>query len=332
MAHAADDVLAGGPVADVMAGHENDPASSAVTLRLFGAVHRLVLTGEVRALAAYYPSVGGIADPDAAWPAFRQVCVDHGETIRPWLSRPPQTNEIGRGAALLGGLLHIAAATGLPVRLVELGASAGLNLRPDLLRVTWDTPRPGAYGPRTSPVVLATAWTGPLPPLGAPLAVVERQGCDLNPVVPTTSEGRLRLLSYVWPDDLDRIDRLRGALELARQVPVPVARADAATFLEGTGLREGTALVVWHSIMWQYLPSDDRARVRAQLERLGGEATQSAPVAHLSLELDPGSPSALVRLRLWPAAQFPTYRDEVTIADAAPHGIPVSWRSTQPGS
>jgi hypothetical protein len=326
MAHAADDALAGGPIAVAMAGHEQDSASSAVTLRLFGAVHRLVLSGEEKALAAYYPSVGGSADPEAAWPLFRQVCADRLDVIRPWLERPPQTNEIGRAAAFLGGLLQIVAVAAFPVRLVELGASAGLNLRPDLLRVTWEDPAPGAFGPPDSPVVLARAWTGTLPPVDVPLAVVERSGCDLDPVEPTTPEGRLRLQSYVWPDDTARFNRLRGALQLARQVPVSVFRADAAAFLEHIHLRRGTTLVVWHSIFWQYLPSGARLRVRAQLDRLGAEAMPTAPVAHLSLELDEDSKDAVVRLRCWPPSRFPSFADDVAIAEAAPHGIPVDWR------
>lgn len=327
MVHAADDVLAGGPIATAMAGREHASGSDAVTLRLFGAVHRLVLSGEADALAAYYPSVGGTADPDAAWPAFRAVCADRLDEIRPWLERPPQTNEVGRAAALLGGLLWIVDMTTLPVRLVELGASAGLNLRPDLLRVTWNTPAPGSYGPATSPVELPQAWTGTLPPLGVSPSVVERRGCDLDPIVSTTADGRLRLQSYVWPDDLPRFDRLRGALDLARQVPVSVVQADAARFLEGVSVQPGTTLVVWHSVFWQYLSADARLRVQAQLDRLGSEATAAAPFAHLSLELEEDSPDAVVRLRMWPATSFSAYADAPAIATAAPHGIPVNWHA-----
>ena len=129
MAYAADDLLDGGPVAVALSGRELDPGPHAVTLRLFGAVHGLVLSGRAPDLAAYYPSVGGTADPDAAWPEFRRVCAEQLDAIRPWLESPPQTNEIGRSAALLGGVLHVAAATRLPVRLMELEASAGLNQR-----------------------------------------------------------------------------------------------------------------------------------------------------------------------------------------------------------
>jgi hypothetical protein len=325
MAYAAVDALDGGPVAVALAGHELDPGDYAVTLRLFGAVHGLVLSGRAPDLAAYYPSVGGTADPHAAWPQFRRVCAEQLDAIRPWLESPPQTNEIGRSAALLGGLLYVTAATRLPVRLRELGASAGLNLRPDLLRLTWDAPVPGSYGPDSSPVVLAHAWTGALPPVGVSLSVVDRGGCDLDPVVATTPEGRLRLQAYIWPDQVARMERLRGALELARQVPATVVRADAVSFLENLSPEIGSTLVIWHSVVWQYLPDDARVRAQAELDRLGGEATRSSPVAHLSLELDPGADDANVALQLWPASAFPAYADATPIGAAAPHGIPVRW-------
>ena len=298
MAHAADDVLDGGEIASVLRGHERDPGSAALALRLFGAVHRLVLTGRAASLAPFYPSVGGLADPDAAWPAFRQVCADNISGIRPWLDRPPQTNEIGRSAPLLGGLLHIAAMTALPVRLAELGASAGLNQRPDLVRLTWEGSSPGAYGPASSPVVLRNAWQGSLPPVGVPLSIVERRGCDLDPVVPTTSEGQIRLASYVWPDDLERLHRLRGAVELARQVPATVVRTDAATFLRGIALEPGRPWSSGTPCSGSTFRRRRDCACRRELDRLSHEATRAAPVAHLSFEPEHSLKAFFVRLRL----------------------------------
>jgi hypothetical protein len=47
--------------------------------------------------------------------------------IADFMSHEPQTNEVRRSAVLLPGFLTIAAETGLPLRILELGASAGLN-------------------------------------------------------------------------------------------------------------------------------------------------------------------------------------------------------------
>jgi hypothetical protein len=317
----ADDVLAGGPGAAVLAGHEDDPGPSALALRLTGAVHRLVLEGRLPELATFYPSVGGEADAQAAWPVFRDVLADQRDGLRSLLDRPPQTNEVGRASALIGGLLHVAAWHPGPIRLFEIGASAGLNLRADHFRIELNDGR--AVGPPDSPVVLRDAWRGPVPPLGQRLEVVERAGCDVEPLDVTTPEGRLRLTSYVWPDQLGRLDRLRGALDLAARVPARVQRVAAQDFVRRLELRSGTTTVLWHSVMWQYLRHEEQAAVRDLLDALGAQATDEARLAHLQLEpqrrAERESHEFLVVLRTWPGG------DERILGSAHPHGIPTTW-------
>lgn len=137
--HVADDIEADGPAYDVLRGHEDDPGPSALALRLMGGAHRLVLERRAPALALTFPSVGGTGDGESAWVALREVFVEHREELRDALGRAPQTNEVGRAAALIGGLLHLVADDDRPVRLVEIGASAGLNLRADRFRSSWQT-------------------------------------------------------------------------------------------------------------------------------------------------------------------------------------------------
>ncbi|MEU6754091.1 DUF2332 domain-containing protein, partial [Spirillospora sp. NPDC046719] len=189
LARAADDADAGGPVAEVLAGR----ASSALALRMLGTVHRIVLEGRAPALAAHYPTAGGTADPRAAWPAFRDVLARHAAEVRAGLADPPQTNEVGRAAPLIGGLLAVAAATGLPVRLLEIGASAGLNLRADRYRLLFEG---GGYGP-DSPVMLPDAWRG-APPAAVPLRIASRLGCDLAPLDPGAPPARARRGCKGW--------------------------------------------------------------------------------------------------------------------------------------
>ena len=152
--HAATDVAAGGPVRELLRGHESDSPGSALALRLMGSMHRLVLEGQVPELAPYYPSVGGRADAEAAWPVFRTAVERHARALGMLLERPVQTNEVGRSSALLGGFLLVAR-TGLPLRLLEVGASAGLNLRWDLYRYEC---RGTAWGDPDSPVRLVETF------------------------------------------------------------------------------------------------------------------------------------------------------------------------------
>lgn len=317
---AATDFDRGGPVASVLTGYEDAPRQRLTGLRLLGAVHRLVLAGQAPQLAPYYPSVGGQADARVAWPALLAVLDAHGDAVRDGLTRAPQTNEVGRAAPLLGGLLHVAKETGHPVRLYEIGASAGLNLLADRYRV--DTEDGRAWGPPDSPVYLGRAWQGSVRPLDARLRVAERRGCDLAPVDPRTEDGRLTLMSYVWPDDTARMYRLRGALEVARQVEATVEHVGAGDFLAGLHTRAGTVLVVWHSVMWQYLDEEERARVDHEIGRLGADAAPDAPFAHLRFEPRQAGEADwrfLVMLRSWPGGV------ERVLGEAPPHGVPVTW-------
>ena len=228
---------------------------------------------------------------------------------------------MGRAAALVGGLLHIEAAAHRPIRLVEIGASAGLNLRADAFRVESKL-GDAAYGPSSSPVRLTDAWEGTPPPAGQP-RIVERLGCDLAPVDPRTTHGRLTLTSYVWADMVDRLERLRGALTLAARIPAPVVTAAAGEFIDTLRLEEGTTLLVWHSVMWQYVDAPERERILARLDALGDAATPRAGLAHLSLEPRPGGSlgtrDMLVTLRTWPDGP------ERVLGQAPAHGVPVTW-------
>src|SRR5262249_55253361 len=128
LAHAAEDIERDGPVARVLDGWTGNPIPDALVLRLLGGVHRLVLDGAAPELARFYPSTGGTPAWPAVWETFRQVVETHASTLRAALDRQVQTNEVRRCAALLGGFLTVSTACGLPLRVLEIGSSAGLNL------------------------------------------------------------------------------------------------------------------------------------------------------------------------------------------------------------
>lgn len=360
---AADDAARGGPVARVLRGRHGDPGPSALALRLVGAVGRLVLAGAVPELAAAYPAdeqEDGAPGPRPGDPAraaalLPGVVAAHEGVLRADLGAAPQTNEVGRAAALWGGLLHVlglgagagvAAGGGdgrVAVRLHDVGSSAGLLLQADRMRMS--ARDGGAWGPPGSPVQLLDAWDvspwraaggGHEPPRAV---VVERVGVDVAPLDPSDPGDARRLLSFVWPEQRERVHRLRGALELAAAHPVPVRRAGAADLARGLELREGAVTVVWQSVVRQYVPAGERREAEAALEALGSRATPSAPLVLLALEprrlpgerhhrfcvearvhgAPPGSRAAAAGggLRL--------------LGEAAPHGVPVTWGDPSPG-
>jgi hypothetical protein len=227
---------------------------------------------------------------------------------------------VGRSAALIGGLLRLNRGFGLPIRLFEIGSSAGLNMRADHYRYRYNG---GQWGPADSPVTIDDAWQGALPPDGA-VRIVERNGYDIAPIDVTGADGEMTVLSYVWPDQYARLDRLRGAIAVARNVPARLHRSTAADAVAGLRLADGALTVLWHSITWQYLSDDERAAVRAGVDALGAQADARSPFAHLTLEPardGPGTPIRfLVRARSWPVGELDV------LGECHPHGPPVNWR------
>jgi hypothetical protein len=313
------DVEGGGPTWPLVAEAEPIEQGWMICVSLMAAVHRLVLAGRLPGLARFYPSAGGTPG-EAAWAEFRAALAAHHDEIRALMRSPIQTNEVGRSAALLGGFLLAAYRFGLPLRLLEIGAAAGLNLRWDRYRYEWDG---GAWGDPASPVRFAPAFEGGAPPAHDFVAVAERAGCDRAPIDPLTEDGRLTLLSFVWADQVERVERLRGALTVARTVPVSVERADAAEWLERRLASPPNELttVVYHSVVLQYLDDAARARMRAILEEAGRAATQESPLVWLRLEPPDVAAAARfdVTLTAWPGG------DEQVIATAPPHGLPATW-------
>lgn len=313
---AAADVEAGGPTWEVLKGHEEDPPTSALALRLMGSVHRLVLSSEAPDLARFFPSAGGRGLIEQAWPAFRSVLSQQCERLRQLVTRPVQTNEVGRSAALLGGFLLIAREARLPLRLLEIGASAGLNLRWDKYRYEGNA---GTWGHPASPVVLRGGFTGTPPPLDAAVQISERRGCDLHPVDPSTEEGRLTLMSYIWADQVGRLRLLRAALEIAAEIPAVIDRNRAVDWLEKvlSDAAEDVVSVVFHSIVLQYIEPSEQQRLFERIQEAGRRATRRAPVAWLRME--PGEEQADVHLTIWPGGR------ERRIAMSSFHGTDVRW-------
>jgi hypothetical protein len=316
LSRAADNLSAGGPVWDVLEGRERDRRFSALALRFMAAVHRLVLQGRAPPLGRHYPSAGGDGDAAAAWRPFLQTLRRNRKELRELVRLSCQTNESGRSAALLGGFLLVARETGAPLRLLEVGASAGLNLRWDHFR--YEAGRKG-WGDRRSPVRIRGVYQDGIPPFDVAAKVVERRGCDLAPIDATQQEGRLRLLSSIWATQPERIEALAAAIEVARRVPAVVDRVSAPGWLRRRLARPtpGVATVVFHSVVLQYLTPAARRGAIAAVTEAGARATAEAPLAWLTME--PGPEETDVKLTTWPGG------DTRLIARSGYHGRPVHW-------
>ncbi|MGB8020249.1 MAG: DUF2332 domain-containing protein [Candidatus Nanopelagicales bacterium] len=310
----------GGPLHDLLADQQTVRGGDLMGLRLLAAAHRLVLAKGAPALAAHFPTAGGHPPlDDAARAALGAAVVDaflaHPEIVRDMLARIPQTNETGRGLPLRGALGRVASAHGHPIRLHELAASAGLNLRADAM--------PWAHVPAAPPI-----------------EIVERAGCDLNPLDVDSASDRLLLASYIWGDDLARFERVRSAFTLAHRIPARVSRMTADQYLAGLVRTEpvpDNTLVIWHSATWFYLDHHARSEIRSAIRKLGNWATPRSPVVHVSWEWlrdapDPARSYGLVG-RSWPAAgAWAPWRagTAVLLGTGPAHGMPMRWTEPRP--
>lgn len=308
-----------GPAARVLEPLAHLDLTAGTPLRLLAGVHRLALDGSAPRLAAHFPSTGGDADVDATVPEVLSLLGDPPASVLDSLGRDPQTNEVGRAAALAVGLTAIASTTDLPLRVFELGSSAGLNLRLDAYRFEGSD---GAWGDVTSPLVFGPSCFEGITGFGAHAVIASRRGCDLNPIDATGEDGRQTLLSYVWPDQVVRLERLRAALALAATTAVTIDRAAADDWvIDHVRPEPGTTTVLMHSIVWQYLPADARSRIEAHVAALSAHAEAHAPMARLRFEPAADWTHPETRVCVWPHAP-----DDRVVATSTYHGPPIRTR------
>lgn len=294
----ADDVGRRGRTWDLVSQRSGLRFGQAGPLRLVGAAHRLALSGQDPRWASLMPSCGG------ALPGDDQVLADEWDALvsrRPeellaGLDREVQTNEVGRAAGLALGLASARLPDG--VELVEIGSSGGLNLRLDRFRIEVGV----VLGDPAGRVRLAPEVRSALDGAPALPTVAARTGLDPHPVDPAEPEGRLTLLSFVWPDQVERFERVRAAIEEAERTDADVrSTTDTSGALrEVLGSRRGPA-AVQHSIVWQYLPVRERSAVTAVIEEAGARATERSPLAWVRFEPDEWDRDrAAVWVRRWP--------------------------------
>jgi hypothetical protein len=288
------------------------PSGASLPLRVAGGLHALVLSGRDAGLLAAYPPRH--ADDDALTGAVLEALRRHDGFLCRWAEGAPQTNEVRRSAVLIAAAHWLDERFGLPLQVSELGASAGLNLLFDRYALELDGE---GWGPAEPALRLCPEWRGERPPRAAP-RIAERRGVDLNPLRLGDPEDRLRLLSFVWPDQPERMALVRRAMAAGI---APVDRGDAVDWLEGrlARPRPGGAHLICHTVAWQYFPADRQARGRRIIEAAGAAATDGAPLAWFGMEADEVPGSAALTLRLWPGDH------RLSMGRADFHGRWVEW-------
>jgi len=321
----AEDIEAGGVVARLTADWPGKPRADAVSLRWAGSLHAAVLTGRDPALAAEYPAARADWSMDRIWPLADAFLRREEAWVRAFMQSPPQTNETARSTALAAGFMWLADRMPQPFHMLELGASAGLNLNWE--RFAYAYPR---WGRRdvAGPLMPTEIRSGELPGW-RDIAIASRAACDQNPLDASSPDHRLRLRAYVWADQAARFERLNAALDLAQALNVKVDGADAAVWIReklSGELPEGTT-VVYHSVFLQYPPPPVRAAIADAIVEAGARTTPSRRLAWLSFEPESlvagvrGSIRFVLHAVMWNDGK----RSDQTLAEVDPHGRHLDW-------
>jgi hypothetical protein len=306
-----------GAVLDAARHWPGAPLADALPLRIAGGLHALHLGGIEPALAPIYHGAENIGDAAIIGAALHK----HEAALLPWLDGPPQTNEAGRSANFIAAMLWLAERGLGPIfECLEIGSSAGINLM--LARYHYDLAGV-KVGPDPGAMRFVPEWNGNPPPKNA-IEIISARGCDVAPVDLADPAQALRLKAYIWPEHTVRFERMAAAIAEVGKSPPDLVQMNAADFVEAELAKPqdaGTTRVLMHSIVWQYVPRDQQARVTAAMEAAGARATAERPLGWIALEANRTLHLHELVVRYWPGGSEPQM-----LARAHPHGASIDWR------
>lgn len=289
----------------------------------FSMVNFLALRTQPHPFAEFYPYFSVRPRPASeAYPVFRAFCLAHAEDLRvllPWATL--QTNEVTRCANLLPAFEVVSRRVGRqPLALIEVGASAGLNLHWDRYSYRYGHIE---VGDQRSPVQIACTVKGPhLPPLPEVMPlVVERIGIDLAPIFLSQEREADWLFACIWPEEIRRYQLLTAAIEVARQHPPSLLAGDACQLLPDvlSSIASDATICLWHS----YALAQGPKVVYEQVVQHLLDASRTRDIYHLSLELDPARwPQPRLELFTYRNGELASYD---WLATCEVHGEAMEW-------
>lgn len=312
-------IAAGTQTGQRMANWPGLSLEDAMPLRMAGGLHFLHLTGQTASLAPIY--AGKVTKQPQVDALVREVALQFDAELLPWLDGPPQTNEAGRSSCVMAGLMWLSGHVGPMFELIEIGASAGINTM--MARYGYDLGGVKA-GPQGSPMQIVPEWRG-WPPPAYPVEIVGVKGCDIAPVDLTDPDQAQRLKAYIWADATERMERMDVAIALATAEAPDLVQMDAAHFVRqqlAASQAPGVTRVLFHTVMWQYLPEPTRQEIRDMMIAAGAAATAERPLAWIRVETNRATFRHELTVKYWPNGG-----EVQLLAEAHPHGAWVEWKA-----
>ena len=293
---------------------------------LFGAVRYLLLDGRDEPLRAFHRDLarGKPANPAQAFPRFRDFVLRHRPAIEALIAgRRVQTNVIQCCTCLLPAFAWLAtAAPNRPLALIEIGPSAGLNLLWDRYGYHYHGARDARWGDPDAGVQIDAEIrpAADLPPLPPTLPVAWRAGLELHPIDVSDADQVRWLRALIWPEHVERHERLAAAIALARADPPRIVAGDATTDLAPllTAAPPDATLCVFVTHALYQIPSEGRRRIYAAL----AAAATRRPIWLLSME-GTGPDYSELYLHRYQSGD----RTRIHLADCNAHGRWIAWRA-----
>ncbi len=262
---------------DVLSIMEATPVGQRRPSLFLAALHREILRHPNEPAARWFPSVTGRPVPEGdPWPSMFGFIVSHRDAIESTLAtKSTQTNEPNRSALWWASVREAGLDTnGQPIALIELGSSAGLNLRFDSYH--YDFGDRVQRGHTHSEVAISCAIRVGTPPLDASLPpLISRIGIDLEPVGVNDVDAIEWLRACIWAEQTERRSRFNAAVSELRDDPPTMVRGDAVDEMADAieAVPSGDHVVIIHSWFLTYLRRDRRIALDSIIDTYGRDRT-----------------------------------------------------------
>lgn len=231
---------------------------------------------------------------DGAYARLRALARGRTEALVELLNtRKVQTNEVRRSIFLFTAFATLARYfPDRPFALVEIGASAGFNLLFD--RYEYQYGDREVFGHLGSELLLGSELRGRSPSTEMPSnPVVARIGLDLDPIDLGNETDLDWLRALIWPEPVERRERLEHAIAIRRRNPVEMVKGDAVDLLAPVlaGVPSEVVPFVFHTYVANQLSLVTRAILLDEIDRQGARRD----IVHLHNCIEPHLHATLYR-------------------------------------
>ncbi|MDM5248914.1 DUF2332 domain-containing protein [Lysinibacillus sp. G4S2] len=247
------------------------PQGQPVPNLLLAGVHYLLSSSQDE-LVHFYPSLTTTPKSiNEVYPVFRAFVLSHSDELKALLQEKlVQTNEIRRCSYLYPMMTEIYERHQKPLALIEIGASAGLQLGMDQYNYCYNQQLHVTNS--DSSFVLSSENRGESLPASISISpvVCQRIGIDLNPIDIHNKKELQWLQALIWPEHQERRLLLNQALPILKELDLQLIKGDGIKLLKDISreINQEAMLVVYHTHVANQIPMELRLELIEQLKEI----------------------------------------------------------------